>query len=78
MSHVITHIADPGAGVAEDHHGGAVVIINQGPEIRAGAHLASKELELEINVIKCLENSPLATLSQYTPEGGCSPEHGKY
>ena len=55
MSHVITHIADPGAGVAEDHHGGAVVIINQGPEIRAGAHLARRELELEIIVIKCLE-----------------------
>ena len=54
MSHVITHIADPGAGVAEDHHGGAVVIINQGPEIRAGAHLARRKLELEIIVIKCL------------------------
>ena len=54
MSHVITHIADPGAGVAEDHHGGAVVIINQGPEIRAGAHLARRELELEIIVIKSL------------------------
>ena len=39
MSHVITHIADPGAGVAEDHHGGAVVVIDQRPEVTAGAHL---------------------------------------
>lgn len=43
MSHVITHIADPGAGVAEDHHGGAVVIIHEGPEVTAGAHLQSRD-----------------------------------
>ena len=43
MSHDITHIADPGAGVAEDHHGGAVVIIDQGPEVTAGAHLDSRD-----------------------------------
>ena len=43
MSHVTTHIADPGAGVAEDHHGGAVVVIHQGPEVTAGAHLRRRD-----------------------------------
>ena len=36
----LTHIADPGGGVAEDHHGGAVVVVHQGPEVAAGARLA--------------------------------------
>ena len=33
----MTDVADAGAGVAEDHHGGAVVVVHEGPEVGAGA-----------------------------------------
>ena len=35
----VTDIADPRRGVAEDDHSRAVVIVDQRPEITAGAHL---------------------------------------
>ena len=34
---VLTDVADAGAGVAEDHHGGAVMVVHEGPEVGAGA-----------------------------------------
>ena len=34
---MLTDVADAGAGVAEHHHGGAVVVVHQGPEVGAGA-----------------------------------------
>ena len=33
-----THIADSGRGIAEDDHSRAVVIVDERPEITAGAH----------------------------------------
>ena len=54
-----THIADPRGGVAEDHHGRAVVVVHQGPQVAARAHdrplshdiLAGVRVALEINVV---------------------------
>ncbi len=37
LLHVSTHIADSRRGVAEDDDGGAVVIVDERPEVAAGA-----------------------------------------
>ena len=56
---VLTDVADAGAGVAEDHHGGAVVVVHEGPEVGAGAGHGPLRHDVLPGVGVALHNTPL-------------------
>ena len=56
---VWTDVADAGAGVAEDHHGGAVVVVHEGPEVGAGAGHGPLRHDVLPGVGVALHNTPL-------------------
>ena len=55
----MTDVADAGAGVAEHHHGGAVVVVHQGPEVGAGAGHGPLRHDVLPGVRVTLHNTPL-------------------
>ena len=65
---VLTDVADAGAGVAEHHHGGAVVVVHQGPEVGAGAGHGPLRHDVLPGVRVTLHNTPLivCTTKRYT------------